>query len=520
MTLPTASCGGLSLTAVMVDAFLGTASAEIHGDDDEEPSIFVSTDPPPPESDNDSDSNDVIEEEEEPSIPTVPDSLIDTFAGQVLAEWFRRSPFLEHEYALTAWVCSPAEPIMRHAKENLTGPQRRKIESLLKKLLVQDKPTEAEQRRETSRVINGFWQELNEFWGQQGEFSPDQHCWYDERRETEPHIWHRTHSYPFTKIFGKIACITTSKPVGIGEAERDWSFNKDIKSSKRSKVSSKVLMQQVVCHAAYSVERKAARQKEEEALKLTWTDDEFESLGLDKFLIDIAEVTGEKKTKRIFYAFIEDWEETALVEKSVSNEILLRRKYGHVKYYDIDDGGFVPRIIDPNQVRYSSRKKEPGVFVYGTPAGGSMQESWLINSDLHFMIRTYYKRNPDDPEIELVTWEQYKGLDTLPEDEAYIDEWIENGGKFPPKKPAARSKKSSARKPGRCSSKAAGKKPAPKLKPPPAAKKPESAPSDGESSSDEELQQPMKKQRREIDISSGSSSDDDGDSESDETKLD
>ena len=146
-----------------IETFLGMASADIHGDDEDLPNRMAPKDSPKDsDSSSLSESDGELEEDEEdrPAHRPVPNWLHDSFAGQVLNEWFERSPYLEHEYAITAWVCSPAEPIMAHAKENLTGPHRRMVEALLKKLLIQKKTTETEQRRETVRVINGFWTEL------------------------------------------------------------------------------------------------------------------------------------------------------------------------------------------------------------------------------------------------------------------------------------------------------------------------------------------------------------------------
>ena len=39
----------------------------------------------------------------------------------------------------------------------------------------------------------------------------------------QSHIWHENYSLPYTKVLGYVACRLTSKPCGIGPAERCWS---------------------------------------------------------------------------------------------------------------------------------------------------------------------------------------------------------------------------------------------------------------------------------------------------------
>ena len=100
------------------------------------------------------------------------------------------------------------------------------------------------------------------------------------------------------------------------------------------------------------------QKKEDEQLKLTWTEDEFVSLGLDKYLLDVEELSGDKPQVRLFKCWIEDeWEREALSIKSTSNEILLRNKYGGVKYYNCDHG-FEAGTIDRERNWYSELKEK------------------------------------------------------------------------------------------------------------------------------------------------------------------
>ena len=107
------------------------------------------------------------------------------------------------------------------------------------------------------------------------------------------------------------------------------------------------------------------------------------------------------------------------------------------------DSGFVTYTIDQNQLEYSRRKKDPGAYVTAINLETQEEEPWMITDDLHFGIRAYYKHNPDDPHVRVVTEEEFKELGKPPDDEDLLDEWIANDGKFPAKK-TIRSKKTSA----------------------------------------------------------------------------
>jgi hypothetical protein len=78
-------------------------------------------------------------------------------------------------------------------------------------------------------------------------------------------------------------------------------------------------MNQVTCYGAYSTERAMARKKDEEQLKLTGSEDEFVSLGLDKYLLDMKEITGEKPKVRLFKCWIEpEWEREVISTRRAS----------------------------------------------------------------------------------------------------------------------------------------------------------------------------------------------------------
>ena len=261
-----------------LEEFLGSPAAAIKGDD-EEPSIFdkqpvktvkvvaanddgdVSEGASVIDDGSDEEASlDELEEETQPELDVVPERLNGSFAGLVLSKWYARQPYFLHSYAIAGWILSPAEPIMKHVAANMRGEHKKVVDSLLKKLLVQKKDTMQAQSFETMRVMTTFWKEHDDFTNKIGIFGDD-YIWTDPQRETHPHLWHKCHSYPVTDILGPFACLIVSKILGQGQAERQHGFSKDLKQSKRAKISHRTLMEQVTSYGAYSTERAMAKKR-------------------------------------------------------------------------------------------------------------------------------------------------------------------------------------------------------------------------------------------------------------------
>lgn len=271
------------------------------------------------------------------------------------------------------------------------------------------------------------------FWARVGNQFSKEWIYVDPDLHEKPHIWHQTNSLPYTQIFGPLACRVCSKIVGIGSAERAWGSVKKLKDNQRSHMGAKSVMKQATLYGAYC-SKKVQNKRKETGKEITyWEEDDFKNLGLDKYLIDIDMITGKIKETRTFFAFVQDWEKEAIDLKSNNNEIMLRRKYGGMKYYncDTDKGTFSPRTIDINKLIWSNKKGDKCYKLQGLKdelpeLHPQKVEEWYIEKDLFFMIIVYYKKHPD-PSIKIVTYNEYAGL---PEDNNGEDEWIENGGFF------------------------------------------------------------------------------------------
>jgi hypothetical protein len=256
---------------------------------------------------------------------TVPYHLVGTFAGNLLTKWYGRMPWFLHDYAIAAYICSPVKVIQEHAKANLKVEHRDQVERLLRKLFVEIKSTNREQSIEDGRVINTFWKEHALFWDRLGPHFAKAWIYEDPDLHDKPHIWHKTNSVPYTTIFGLLACRVCSKIVGIGSAERAWGAVKKLKDNQRSHLGAESVMKQSTLYGAYCSQKAQEKKKDTGGTITCWQEDDFKSLGLDKYLVDIDLVIGKIKETRTFFAFVQDWENESMLVKSNHNEVLLRR---------------------------------------------------------------------------------------------------------------------------------------------------------------------------------------------------
>jgi hypothetical protein len=234
------------------------------------------------------------------------------------------------------------------------------------------------------------------------------------------YLWHKKETYRYTKIFGPFACRVCSKILGIGSAERSWGDVKTLKNNKRSHLSADRVKKQTTIFGASCIEQaKFQRQKDSADVSSSplkfWRDDDFYNSGSE------TEEEAEKP-KRVFKAYIEDWEEAAITKRDIVNHTRLLAKYGGLTWKDPDHG---------NMVLYSSKKVLKWTRVTKNGGGYCVMahnpdynehdedpenntEPWCINEDLIECIEEYYthnkhegvlvisknKKNDDENEIE------------------------------------------------------------------------------------------------------------------------
>jgi hypothetical protein len=169
-----------------------------------------------------------------------------------------------------------------------------------------------------------------------GKFPPfaDPRQWEDWDADDAPHLWHQIHSQPYTNVlddiplsWGAFACIVCSKLLGIGSAERSWGGVKHLKTNKRSHIPSQFKCSGEAGNSVWSLlcrEGKALPNQQAQNEGGDWEEEDFQSLGFDKYLLDLIVISGDKKIAGKFFAFTEAWELEVLNDnKSAHSETLL-----------------------------------------------------------------------------------------------------------------------------------------------------------------------------------------------------
>ena len=118
---------------------------------------------------------------------------------------------------------------------------------------------------------------------------------------------------PFAKVLGFVACIVTSKVLGIGAAEHSWCDIKTIKFGKRSAISSDVSEKQSIVYTSASIESAriekfhSYKQLYDNCSSRTWNeeDDAFDHQ-LDEWGVDRVFSEHSEPVKRELRAYIED----------------------------------------------------------------------------------------------------------------------------------------------------------------------------------------------------------------------
>ena len=144
-------------------------------------------------------------------------------------------------------------------------------------------------------------------------FDDDEFIWKSKDiRDGNSNFWHQKYSLPFTKILGFVACIVTSKVLGIGAADRSWGDVKTIKSVKISAISSDVSEKQSIVYTSSCIESAIIEQYHsdkqiyENCSSHTWNeeDDAFDHQ-LYKWVEEILFSEHSEPVKRELRAYIE-----------------------------------------------------------------------------------------------------------------------------------------------------------------------------------------------------------------------
>jgi hypothetical protein len=351
----------------------------------------------------------VEEEEEEEGLPSVileeDEDEEEHLGEQILRFWKKRRQKLITPLSIAGWFCSPNADIradvLAHQED---GTYRLMVEEVIQKIFFPMKD------EELGQTIQTFWREFGDFQTKRGPSYGRGYIWTsDEVKQGNCHLWHKLYSCPFTKVFGKVACRVCSKPLGCGQAERNWGAVKQLKSGKRSHMSAEKVERQATIYGAACIEKarsvRAAEERNGTVVEFRWTDEDIAfELGLEDF-------TGTPggphrapvRPKRLFRAWIEDWEWECIKHKDPLSEAKLVKKYEGLRFVDPDPdprtGDRNEYVIDAN-LEYQGGKGGCGWCLLGTCESDGRLEPWEIHltMDLIADFEQYSEMN-----VEVIT---------------------------------------------------------------------------------------------------------------------
>ena len=151
---------------------------------------------------------------------------------------------------------------------NITGEYRGAIKLVVPKLNKPPCPNKSKkiQGKTMSEILQMFWLEFKNFQKKTGPF--DKHTiWLTSAALTSTfHICHDLYLLAYTEMLSFVACITISKPFGIGSYERSWGDVKHIKPGKRSHMGAESTKNRAVLYTIANIHEARIRSNRMETL--------------------------------------------------------------------------------------------------------------------------------------------------------------------------------------------------------------------------------------------------------------
>jgi hypothetical protein len=191
------------------------------------------------------------------------------------------------------------------------------------------------------------------------------------------------------KVLGKVACRVLSALLGIGVAERAWGAVKHLKSGKRAHLGAEATRMQATIFGAACIEKSRTLKAEKEQSMELWNDNDLEfQLGLENFAADEASGVVPPRTnpRRLFHAWIEEWEEVSSKSNNLVHEARLLRKYAGLKWLDPDSDKMY--VADSDNLEW---KRGLGWCAIGIREGDGDLESWQLK-----LLPSLIKKTPQE----------------------------------------------------------------------------------------------------------------------------
>ena len=153
------------------------------------------------------------------------------------------------------------------------------------------------------------------------------------------HLWHRRYS-DVTEILGFVARRATGKTNGVGETERVWGGVKSVKQGKASHMNAKNTKKRSVIYVSALMDKARIERQHRIAQNVesgfNMHDLDFNA-SLIKQGVDVEELQNVPQ-KRLFRAYVEDWEVEARIKQKPDCEDMILRKYENMRFRDPENG--------------------------------------------------------------------------------------------------------------------------------------------------------------------------------------
>lgn len=359
-------------------------------------------------SDDDSNASDAVLDDDEEEDEEEDEDEDELHLGEhILLFWKKRRQKLITPLSIAGWFCSPDPDIRKDVVAQEIGANRLDVEKVIEKMYHPMFGTAL------GNVIQTFWREFDDFQTKRGPSYSRSYIWQaNEIKEGNCHLWHKLYSLKFTEVFGKVACRACSKPLGCGQAERNWGALKHLKTGKRSHLSSDKVEKQATVYGAACIDRmrtKAAFEERNGVVISRWSDADMTlDMGLENWGGNPADVPVPIVAKRIFKAWIEEWEWDLIRDNDEVSEQRLLAKYGGMRWHDPDMDGEGSRgmiIADAGNMEFQGGRKGCGWCLIGTNELDGGMEPWTINIAID-LIAEYPQ--PPEMNVEIIIDEELR----------------------------------------------------------------------------------------------------------------
>jgi hypothetical protein len=189
------------------------------------------------------------------------------------------------DYVRVAYLLSPNPKVHADANENMEAEDKLAMERVLVKLFLPGYIEDNEVwERKKAPMVDELFSELKDFQQKLGYFKKMSIWIAAEDPNLPSYLWHQKYSLIFTKWLGKLACIVLSKMLGIGEAERIWKVNKQVRGGQRSRLTPEKTKKQSTIAAAHSLNKSLAKSAAMKRRGKLMDDKDFQALELGEFV--------------------------------------------------------------------------------------------------------------------------------------------------------------------------------------------------------------------------------------------